>query len=488
MHQLDQYIDGELTGARAGRRFGSESPLTGQPWAEVPDSDEADVDRAVRAARRAFDSGPWPAMLPQQRARLMRRLAELCEANGERIAPLEVHDNGKLLAEHRLLWTFIAESLYYWAGMADKLTGTAINDALPLSVAGTAIPPSFAYTRREPIGVVAMILPWNSPSWQFVLKLGPALAAGCTVVGKPSEHSPVTTLELARLVAEAGFPPGVVNVVTGSSRTLGEALVRHPGIDKVSFTGSTATGRAIQRAAAERNVRVTAELGGKSASIVLDDADLGKAVSGVMAGIFAATGQTCMASSRVVVQAGIHDAFVDALVRAARALRVGDPFDPTTQMGPLANRPNFDKVMGYFDIAATDGATIATGGRQPDGLGGYFVEPTVLTGVDNTMRVAREEIFGPVASIIRVADEDAAVTVANDTDYGLAGAVFTERSGTAHRVAQRLRAGTVWINTYRLMTHLVPFGGFKASGQGREGSAEAIDGYLETKAVWVPLA
>jgi (Z)-2-((N-methylformamido)methylene)-5-hydroxybutyrolactone dehydrogenase len=487
LKKYKQYIDGQFIDAVSGATYQSENPMIQKPWAEVPDSDARDVEKAVAAAKRAFTSGPWFEMVAQDRARLLRRLADLCVQHGQEIAALEVCDNGKLITEQGLQWKLMPELLYYWAGIADKIDGRAIADPLPFQVKGLPIPRCFAYTRREPVGVVGAIMPWNSPGGQLAYKFGPAMAAGCTMIAKPSEHSPVSALEFARLVHEAGFPPGVMNVVTGASRGLGAHLVEHRDVNKISFTGSTATGKTIVKSASDRMARVTCELGGKSANIIFNDADISTAVKGTMAGIFAATGQTCMAGSRVLVQSKIHDEFVKALTQAAESLKVGDPMDPATQVGPLANRPNFDKVRGYFDVARTEGVSCATGGKVSD-LGGYFVEPTIYTGVRNDMRIAREEIFGPVASIIRFDTEDEAISIANDTDYGLAGAVFTSDIARAHRVAHRVRAGTIWINTYRLVTHLVPFGGYGQSGWGREGGADGLDAFLETKAIWVPIA
>ena len=480
-------IDGAWTSAKSGATFGSENPAKGEVWATLADGAVDDIDAAVAAARRAFDSGGWPQTLPQERARLLRGLAELCLAEGPRIASLEVADNGKLITEQMLQWKLIHELLHYWAGMADKIDGRMIAHPLPLDVTGTPIPESFVYTRREPVGVVGAITPWNSPANQLCYKFGPAMASGCTMVCKPSEHASVSSLEFAKLVHRAGFPPGVFNLVTSSEKSVGAHLAAHPGVDKISFTGSTAVGQSIIRAAADNLKRVTSELGGKSANIVFADCNMEKAVKGVMAGIFAAAGQTCMAGSRVLVERSIHDAFVDALSQAGQSLKMGDPQNPTTQVGPIANKPNFEKVMSYFDIAKKEGATIASGGRQHPDLGGYFVEPTIFTGATNDMRIAREEIFGPVATVIPFESEEEAVAIANDTDYGLAGGVFTENAAKGHRVAASIRAGTVWINTYRLVTHLAPFGGYGMSGWGREGSLEGLDAFLETKAVWVPV-
>ena len=487
LRAYQQYIDGQWTDAVSGSTFESENPTLGAPWAIAPNSEAKDIDLAVAAARRAFDSAEWRSSLPQYRARLLRRLAALVEEHGPEIAEIETQDNGKLITEQRLQWVLAAELLYYWAGMADKIDGRAIAAPLPLPVKGLPIPESFVYTRREPVGVVGAVTPWNSPGGQLLYKFGPAIAAGCTIVAKPSEHTPVSTLEIARLVDKAEFPAGVFNVVTSRDRETGAALASHPDVDKVSFTGSTATGKSIVRAAADNMKRVTCELGGKSASLVFDDADIPTTVKGVMAGIFAAAGQTCMAGSRVLVQEGIHDAFVAALAEAAERMIIGDPLDPETQMGPISNRPNYEKVIGYLASAEDEGATIVCGGGPHEQLGGYYVRPTVITNVDNAMRIAREEIFGPVASIIRFRDEEEAIAIANDTQYGLGGAVFTQSIPRAHRVAHRLRAGSVWINTYRLVTHMAPFGGYKESGWGREGGPEGLDAFLETKAVWTPV-
>jgi len=477
------FIDGTWVDAVSGAVFESENPATREPWAEVADGGPEDIDLAVAAAARAF-AGEWRDYIPQERARLLRALADLCLARGPDIARLEVQDNGKLFAEQQLQWVLISELLHHWAGVADKIHGELITSPIP--VRGLPLAPSFAYTRREPVGVVGAITPWNSPANQLSFKFGPAIAAGCTMVLKPSEHTPVSSLEFARLVQEAGFPKGVFNVVAGSARSTGEALVSHPDVAKISFTGSTATGKAIVRAAAETMKRVTCELGGKSASLVFADADLQKAVKGVAAGIFAATGQTCMASARVYVERPFLAAFVAALAEFADNMVIGDPLDPKTQIGPLANRQNFEKVTGYLALAREEGAHFAAGGTPPEGVSGYYVRPTVLTNVSQDMRVAREEIFGPVVCVMPFDTEEEAIGLANDSIYGLAGAVFTENIARAHRVAARVRAGTMWINSYRLVTHMVPFGGYGQSGWGREGGTAGLDAYLETKAVWVP--
>jgi len=349
--------------------------------------------------------------------------------------------------------------------------------------------PNFlVYTRREPAGVVAAIVPWNSPLLLLCWKLAPALAAGCTMVAKPSDHSPASAVELAALMDEAGFPPGVFNVVTGFGPAVGKALAAHPDVDKVAFTGSTAVGAEVAKAAAANITGVLLELGGKSAHVVFDDADLDAACNGVLAGVFAATGQTCMAGSRLLVARNVHDELVAKIADRARSIQLGDPKAAETEMGPVATEPQYRKVLSFLDGAAAEGATVAAGGRPDDSLGGYFVQPTVLTGVKPTMTVACEEVFGPVLAVIPFDSEDEAVALANDSRYGLAGAVWTKDIHRAHRVAHALRTGTVWINAYRVVGPDVPFGGFGQSGLGRENGIEAVHEYTQTKAVWVELS
>jgi aldehyde dehydrogenase (NAD+) len=477
LERFQMFIGGKAVDALSGRTFESQNPFTGRSWARVPDGGPADVDAAVAAARAALD-GEWGRLTGFARSALLRRLGDLVTENAERLARLEVNDSGKLYREMIGQLNGLGGWYHYYAGLAATLEGRQI----------PAPNPNFlVYTRREPVGVVAAITPWNSPLLLMTWKLAPALAAGCTVVVKPSEHSPASTLGFAELIEKAGFPAGVVNVVTGASRETGAHLAGHPGVDKVAFTGSTATGRAVAHAAAENLNKVTLELGGKSPQVVFPDADLAAAANGVIAGVFAATGQTCMAGSRLIVHADVHDELVRLIAERAATIKLGDPNDADTEMGPVANRPQYEKVLGYLDTARSEGATVAFGGAAASGLGGLFVQPTVLTGVTRESTVVREEVFGPVLAALTFTEEDEAVKLANDTPYGLAGAVWTKDVHRAHRVAGRIRAGSVWINAYRVVAPSVPFGGFGQSGIGRENGSRAVDEYLEEKAVWVEL-
>jgi (Z)-2-((N-methylformamido)methylene)-5-hydroxybutyrolactone dehydrogenase len=475
-------IGGDWVEAISGKTFESVNPYTGKAWATAPEAGEEDVDLAVRAAREAFDEGPWGMMTGTERARLMRRLAELIAENAESLAVVESTDNGKLLREMGGQLGALPEWYYYFAGAADKIQG----DTIP-----SHNPDFFVYTRREPIGVVGAIVPWNSPLLLLTWKLAPALAAGCTFVAKTAEQTPASTLEFARLFEEADFPPGVFNVVTGYGTPTGSALVRHPGVDKVAFTGSTETGKLVMKDAADHVAKVSLELGGKSPNIVFEDADIEAAANGVVSGIFAATGQTCMAGSRLVVDERVHDELVEVLSEKAKIIKLGNPLEPESEMGPVAFKEQLEKVQDYIRTGQEEGASLAFGGKRPDTeelKDGFFIEPTILTGVDNTMKVAREEIFGPVLSVIPAPSEEEVIRQANDTPYGLAGAVWTKDVQRAHRVAHALRAGTVWINAYRAVSFTVPFGGYKASGLGRENGLEALDAYLQTKTVWVELS
>ncbi|WP_037144749.1 aldehyde dehydrogenase [Rhodococcoides fascians] len=472
-------IDGKLVGPGDRETFSCVDPFDNQPWGRIPVATPEDVDDAVRAARRAFDEDGWPQTSAGARAALLRKLADLIEANAEELARTQVHENGKTIGEVRVSVFGLAAHARFVAGLAEATVGTSMH----------GVPGYTAFTVREPIGVVAAITPWNSPLTLLCWKLFPALAAGCTIVIKPSEITPTSTLRLAELCSEAGFPAGVVNVVTGFGLPTGAALAGHTDVDKIAFTGSTAAGKAMLAAAAPRIARVTLELGGKSPNIVFADADLDNAVHGVMAGIFAATGQTCMAGSRVLVQDSIYDDFVERLSSAAAKLVLGDPLDPSVDVGPVACRNQFDRVLDYVGIGQGEGARLAVGGERdtstPQTARGLFVQPTVFAEVDNASRLAQEEIFGPVASVVKFHDEDDAARIANDVDFGLAAAVWTTDTARAQRMVRRLRAGTVWVNTYRVVHYAMPFGGFKQSGLGRELGPDALDAYTEVKSVFV---
>jgi (Z)-2-((N-methylformamido)methylene)-5-hydroxybutyrolactone dehydrogenase len=480
LKEYQTYIDGKWCDAASGKKFQTHDPYTGEPWALIPECDAKDVDRACEAAWRAFDKGPWPAMSQTARGKVLRRIAGLIEKHAEHLAQIEVRDNGKLISEMAAQLKYLPEWFYYYGGLADKIQGAVV----PSDRAD-----HFTYILKEPVGVCAFITPWNSPLMLVGWKLAPALAAGCTVVIKPSEFTSASLLELMKLVIEeSGLPPGVVNVVTGYGGVVGEPLVAHPKVAKVAFTGGSATGARVNELAARSFKKVSLELGGKSPNIVFDDCILDDAVSGAVSGIFAATGQTCIAGSRLLLQETIHDRFVEKLVAMAGTARLGDPGLPETQVGPVTTPPQYQKILSYIDIAKGEGAQCVLGGGaapKEEGGGKYFVKPTIFTGVDNRMRIAQEEVFGPVLSVIKFKDEEEAVAIANDIAYGLGAGIWTQSVRRAHSVARRIRAGTVWVNTYRAVSFLMPFGGYKASGLGRENGAEAIEGYLQAKSVWI---
>ena len=478
MKKYQHFINGKWTDPDSREWFDSENPYTGEVWAQIARGNAADVDKAVKAAKDAFENG-WGTSSPTYRGKLMNKLAELLERDAERLGKLEVQDNGKLLAEMGSQTRYIGEWYRYFGGLADKIEGTVIP---------TDKPNMFNFTRYEPYGVVGMITPWNSPLLLVAYKLAPALAAGNTAVIKPSEFTSASTVEMMELIKEAGFPDGVVNVVTGYGAEVGAPLVDHLDVMKVAFTGSDVSGQKIYENGAKKLIPVTLELGGKSPNIVFDDADREAAVMGAISGIFAATGQTCIAGSRLLVQRSMHDEFVSRLIEVAKTAKIGDPMSLDTHVGPVTTPPQFQKVMDYLDIAKKEGANCVLGGGAYTGEGArgkQFVEPTIFTGVNNQMRIAQEEVFGPVLSVIPFEDEEEAVQIGNDINFGLAAGVWTSDMGRAIRMSERLRAGTVWVNTYRVVSYMTPFGGYKRSGLGRENGQQAIMAYLQQKSVWI---
>jgi len=482
LETFKMYIDGQWADSASGEHFESDNPYTGRPWALIPKGNAEDVDRAVQAAQRAFTCGEWPKMTASQRGAVLRKLGDAIAGKAEHLAETEVRDNGKLIAEMGAQLKYIPQWYYYFGGLADKIEG----EVIPIDKPG-----HLNYTRHEPLGVVGAIVPWNSPLLLTTWKLAPALAAGNTVVIKPSEFTSASTLELMKVTEDVGIPPGVINVVTGFGPDVGTPLVEHPLVRKVAFTGSDKTGQRIYETAARGLKRVSLELGGKSPNIVFDDAQMENAVKGAISGIFAATGQTCIAGSRLLVQESIHDEFVDKLVEFARAAKMGDPQNLDTQVGPVTNKPQYQKVLDYIAVAKDEGArTLLGGGKatRPECGDGWFVEPTIFDGVKNSMRIAQEEVFGPVLSVIPFKDEEEAVAIGNDVVFGLAAGVWTQDIRRAITMADRLQAGTVWVNTYRAISYMSPFGGYKRSGLGRENGQDAIREYLQTKSVWISTA
>lgn len=471
------FINGEWAEPDSGEYFASTNPANLEHLYDAARGNERDVAKAVEAAEKAYRSNGWANINQTQRGKLLRKLGDLVGEHADELARLESLDNGKLLREMRGQMASLPDYLYYYAGLADKIQGSQIptNDLAILN-----------YTQREPLGVVAAITPWNSPLTLTTSKLAPALAAGNTLVIKPSEYTSRTILRFAELATEAGFPDGVVNVVTGFGSEAGSALTDHKAIAKISFTGSTTTGAMIAQKAGARFIGTTLELGGKSPNIIFGDANVANASMGVIAGIFAAAGQTCIAGSRVFAHRSIYDELLERVSERAQSIKIGDPMDESTELGPLAFDKQLEKVRHYVNLGVSEGATVYSGGDEGNvDLPGYFYSPTVLTDVNNDMNVVREEIFGPVAAIMPFDTEDEVVGLANDTEYGLAAGVWTQNLALAHRMSRRLEAGTIWVNTYRAMSPMSPRQGFKNSGVGIEHGLESINEYTKLKSVWI---
>lgn len=470
-------IDGCWVDAADGKTFESVNPANMQAWAEIPEATDMDVDRAVQAADRALREGAWASATPTERGRYLRRLAELLADHSEDLGRTETIDTGKLLSETRWQAKYIAEFFQFYAGCADKIQGAT----LPIDK-----PDMIAMTMREPLGVVAAIVPWNSQLFLVAVKIGPALAAGNTVVLKASEHASAPMLEFAKLVEEAGFPPGVVNVVTGHGEPCGQALTTHPLVARISFTGGPSSARHVVRNSAENFAQVSLELGGKSPFIVFDDANIDSAVNGSIAGIFGAAGQSCVAGSRLYLHDRIADEFLDVMLARTQAIRIGDPLADDTQMGPLATTGQLQRIESEIAGAVSEGASVLTGGKRPSEPGqGLFFEPTIIACPDQKLRLVDTELFGPVLSVLRFTSEEEVISLANDTRHGLAAGIFTRDNARALRMTKAIHAGIVWVNTYRMVSPIAEFGGFKDSGYGRESGMQAVYDYTRPKTVWL---
>jgi len=470
-------INGKWVAAKSGKTFATVNPANEEILALVAEGDKADVDEAVRAARKAFEEGHWPSLSPHRRARYLFKIADLIEAHGEELAELITLENGKPITESEAEVARTAETFRYYAGWATKFYGET----------NPSDPSFFNYTLREPVGVCGQIIPWNGPLSAISWKVAPALACGNTLVLKPAEQTPLVAIRAGELMLESDLPDGVVNIVTGFGPTAGGAIAAHPDIDKVAFTGSTEVGKLILQASAGNLKRVSLELGGKSPNVIFSDADLEQAASISAVGIFRNQGQVCCAASRMLVQDRIYDEFAERLAKKAGEIKLGQPLDRQTTMGPLVSQEQHERVLGYLNLARQEGATAQAGGERGPQDKGYFVKPTVYTGVKNDMRIAREEIFGPVAVVIPFKDENDAVLQGNDTTYGLAAGVWTKDVSRAHAVARKLRAGSVWVNCYNLIDPISPFGGYKQSGFGRELGRHSIELYTQIKSVYVKL-
>ena len=477
LKNYQMYINGEWVAAQSGKTFESINPSDGKPWAVVPEADEVDVDTAVKAAHRAFTEGPWSTMTATERGKLLRRLGDVLSEHSESLGHCETVDTGKLFKETRWQARYISDYFYYYAGLADKVSG----ETLPIDK-----PNMWTMTIREPLGVIAAVVPWNSQLFLVAVKIGPALAAGNTVVLKASEHASAPMLEFAKVFEEAGFPPGVFNVISGLGEPCGRALTTHPLVDRISFTGGPETARHVVRNSAENFAQVSLELGGKSPVVIFDDADLESATNGVLLSIFSASGQSCVAGSRLLLHDSIHDEVLSRVAEKANKIRIGDPLDDNSQMGPLATRAQLDNIDSTVADAKANGATLIHGGQQPAGMGdGWYYEPTVVACPDQQIGIVQRELFGPVVSALRFTDEAHALQLANDSRFGLAAGVFTADIGRALRITKGIRSGIVWVNTYRMVSPLAPFGGYKDSGYGRESGLEAIYDYTRPKTVWL---
>ena len=483
MSEIQPYqmlINGEWVDASDGKVFPSVNPADGKVWAQIPEATAEDVDLAVKSAHEAFTKGPWSKTTPTERGRYLRKLAELLAEHSEQLGRTETIDTGKMLKETKWQATYISEFFQYFAGCADKIHG----ETLPIDK-----PDLFVFTDREPLGVVAAVVPWNSQLFLVAVKIGPALAAGNTIVLKASEQASAAMLEFGKLIAQAGIPPGVVNIVTGHGDPCGKSLTSHPLVQRISFTGGPAAARHVLYNSANNFAEVSLELGGKSPFIVFDDADIESAVNGSIAGIFGATGQSCVAGSRLYLHEDIADEFLEKMVALAGQIRIGDPLAEDTQMGPLCTQGQLDKIKEEVAHAQTEGGEVLYGGKQPDNCGeGLFYEPTIIACPRQDLRIVDTELFGPVLSVIRFKDEDEVIELANDTQHGLAAGIFTKDSARSLRVAKAVRAGIVWVNTYRVVSPIAEFGGFKGSGYGRESGFQAMYDYTRPKTIWMNMS